>query len=63
MAKIMVVGVVVIVYAIALVEESANVEKAVMIFGMVDEMVVEVCVNVLEEKINVATAVPKMMVE
>ncbi len=34
------------VYAIALEEESADVEKAVIMFGVVDEMVVEVCVDV-----------------
>jgi hypothetical protein len=57
------VGVAVKVYAIALVEELADVGKAVMMFGIVDEMVVEVCVDALEEKINVATVVLKMMVE
>jgi hypothetical protein len=38
--------VVVEVYAIALEEESADVEKAVIMFVVVDEMVVEVCVDV-----------------
>jgi hypothetical protein len=39
-------GVVIGVYAIALGEESADVEKAVIMLGMVDEMIVEVCVDV-----------------
>jgi hypothetical protein len=39
-------GVVIGVYAIALGEESVDVEKAVIMLGMADEMIVEVCVDV-----------------